>query len=226
MPKKLVWDQIGEREFYTGVENGVVYPISADGTYPMGAAWNGLISVTETPSGAEPTALWANNRKYGNLYSSEEFGGSIEAYMYPDEFGECNGAKTLAPGVKIGQQKRKAFGLSYRNNIGNDTEGTAYGYELHIVYNAMVSPSEQTHTTINDSPEAETLSWEFTTTPLDVEGYDPTSHFVFKSTDVDADKLAALEKILYGSDEAEARLPLPAEVLTLMGVTTDGEVAG
>ena len=216
---KLVWDQIGEREYYTGVEKGVVYPMSAEGAYPKGAAWNGLTAVTESPSGAEPTPLYANNTKYATMYSTEEFGGTIEAYMYPDEFGECDGSISVTAGVKLHQQKRKAFGLSYRNNIGNDVEGTAYGYELHIVYGAMVSPTEKSHATINDSPEAETLSWEFTTTPVSVEGYEPTSHISIKSTEVDAEKLAALEAILYGSESEEARLPLPAEVFTTLGVT-------
>ena len=219
---KLVWDQIGGREFYTGVEKGVVYPLSTEGTYPMGAAWNGLTAVTESPSGAEATPLYANNRKYATLYSTEEFGGTIEAYMYPDEFGECDGSVSVVKGMKIHQQKRKAFGLTYINNIGNDIEGTAFGYELHIVYGAMVSPTEKAHATINDSPEAETLSWEFTTTPVAVDGYDPTAHLSFKSTDVDAEKLAALEAILYDSESEEARLPLPEEVFTVMGVTAAG----
>lgn len=211
----LKWDQTGERKYYTGVDRGVIYPMGSTGAYEQGVAWNGLISVTESPSGAEPTALYANNRKYGNLYSAEEFGGTIEAYMYPDEFAVCDGSATLAPGVKIGQQKRKAFGLTYRNSIGNDVDGTAYGYEIHIVYDAMVSPSEKTHTTINDSPEAETMSWEFTTTPVEIEGFDPSAHISFKSTDVPEDKLAALEALLYGSADAEAKLPLPDEIATL-----------
>lgn len=219
---KLVWDQIGEREYYTGVEKGVVYPISAEGAYPKGAAWNGLTAVTESPSGAEATPLYANNRKYATMYSTEEFGGTIEAFMYPDEFGECDGSISVVKGVKIHQQKRKAFGLSYVNNIGNDVEDTAYGYELHLVYGAKVSPTEKAHNTMNDSPEAETLSWEFTTTPVNVEGYEPTSHISIKSTDVDAEKLAALEAILYGSDDEEARLPLPDEVFTILGVTAAG----
>lgn len=214
---KLVWDQVGEREYFTGVEKGVVYPMSTDGTYPAGAAWNGLTAVNESPSGAEPTALYANNRKYATLYSAEEFGGTIEAYTYPDEFAECDGSAALAAGVRIGQQKRKAFGFTYRNNIGNDIAGTGYGYELHIVYGAMVSPTEKSHATINDSPEAETLSWEFTTTPVDVEGYEPTSHLVFRSTEVDATKLASLEGMLYGTESEEAHLPLPAEIIILFG---------
>lgn len=219
---KLIWDQIGEREFFTGVEKGVIYPLSSEGTYPAGAAWNGLISVTESPSGAEPTALWANNRKYGNLYSTEEFGGTIEAYTYPDEFGECNGEAELVAGVRLSQQKRNAFGLSYRNNIGNDVDGTSHGYVLHIVYGAMASPSEKAHTTINDSPEAETLSWEFTTTPVDVTDFEPTSHISIRSTDVDATKLKALEDMLYGTTEAEAKLPMPDEIAEIIGEVAAG----
>lgn len=217
----MVWDQIGEREYYTGIEKGALYPMTSTGAYGTGEAWNGLISVTESPSGAEATALWANNRKYANLYSAEEFGGTIEAYTYPDGFEACNGVKKLASGVKVGQQKRTAFGLAYRNNIGNDVVGTAYGYELHLVYGAMASPSERAHTSINDSPEAETMSWEFTTTPVEMAGCDPTAHLSFKSTDVDAEKLKQLEAILYGSDDVEPRLPLPDEVATIMGDGTD-----
>lgn len=221
----LEWDKTGEREFYTGVEKGVFYALDESGAYKGGAeAWNGLISVTESPSGAEPTALWANNRKYANLYSTEEFGGTIEAYTYPDGFEACNGVKKYANGLKVGQQKRRAFGFAYRNNIGNDVDGTAFGYELHLVYGAMTSPSERAHSTINDSPEAETMSWEFTTTPVDVPDCDPTSHISLKSTDVDAEKLKALEAILYGTEEAEAYLPLPEEVATLLG--TGDESAG
>lgn len=215
---KLLWDQTGEREFYTGVDKGVFYAMDETGEYKGGAeAWNGLISVTESPSGAEATPLYANNRKYANLYSSEEFGGTIEAYMYPDGFEVCNGVKKLTSGLKVSQQKRKAFGMAYRNLIGNDVDGTGHGYEIHLVYGAMTSPSERAHSTINDSPEAETMSWEFTTTPVDMTGCDPTSHLSFKSTDVDADKLAALEAVLFGTEEAEAYLPLPDEVATLLG---------
>lgn len=215
---KLTWDQTEKRLYETGVDRGVVYP-QKEGAYPEGAAWNGLISVTLTPSGAEATPLYANNHKYLNLMSVEELGGTIEAYTYPDEFAECNGAKELAPGVKVGQQKRKAFGFSFRNLVGNDTEGDAHGYKLHLIYGALAAPSEEANTSINDSPEAKTMSWEFSTTPVEVEGFEPTSHIEIDSTKVDAEKLAALEAILYGSEEGTARLPLPAEVATLIGTS-------
>lgn len=210
---KLVWDQTGEKLYETGVDRGVVYP-QVSGAYPKGAAWNGLISATLSPSGAEPTPLYANNHKYLTLMSVEELGGSIEAYTYPDEFAECDGSVNLADGVRIGQQKRKAFGFSFRNKIGSDTD-EALGYKLHLVYGALASPSEQTNSTVNDSPEAKTMSWEYTTTPVEIEGYSPTSHIEIDSTKVDAEKLAALEAILYGSESEEARLPLPDEVAEL-----------
>lgn len=210
---KLVWDQTSEKLYETGVDRGVVYPQVA-GAYPKGAAWNGLISATLTPSGAEPTPLYANNHKYLTLMSVEELGGSIEAYTYPDEFAECDGSVNLAEGVRIGQQKRKAFGFTFRNKIGSDTD-ESLGYKIHLVYGALASPSEQTNTTVNDSPEAKTMSWEYTTTPVEIEGYSPTSHIEIDSTKVDAEKLAALEAILYGSEAEEARLPLPDEVAEL-----------
>lgn len=213
---KLVWDQIGERFYETGVDRGVVYP-QVSGAYPKGAAWNGLTGVTLSPSGAEATPLYANNHKYLNLMSVEELAFTIEAYTYPDEFAECDGSASLAAGVSIGQQKRKAFGFCYRNMLGNDTEGTALGYKLHLIYGALASPSEETDTTINDSPEAKTMSWECNTTPVEVEGFEPSSHIEIDSTKVDAEKLAALEAILYGSESEEARLPLPSELLTLLG---------
>lgn len=213
---KLVWDQTSERLYETGVDRGVVYP-QVGAAYPKGAAWNGLIGVTLSPSGAEPTPLYANNHKYLNLLSIEELGGNIEAYTYPDEFAACNGLATLATGVRIGQQKRKTFGLSFRTMIGNDVDGTAYGYKLHLVYGALAAPSEETNSTINDSPEAKTMSWEFSTTPVEATGFEPTSHVEIDSTAVDAEKLAALEAILYGSESEEARLPLPDEVATLIG---------
>lgn len=214
---KLVWDLTGEREYETGVDRGVVYP-QVGSAYPKGAAWNGLTNVTLSPSGAEPTALYANNHKYLNLMSVEELGGSIEAYMYPDEFAECNGEAELAPGVRIGQQKRKPFGFAFRTLIGNDTEGNAHGYKIHLVYGALASPSEQANATVNDSPEAKTMSWEFSTTPVEVEGYEPTASLEIDSRTVAADKLKALEDILYGTESQEARLPLPAEVAEIIGV--------
>lgn len=216
---KLVWDQIGDRLYETGVDRGVVYP-QAGGAYPKGAAWNGLIAVNESPSGAEPTALYANNKKYMDLISSEEFGGTIEAYIYPDEFAECDGSAELVAGVRVRQQTRKPFGLCYRTILGNDTEKNAHGYKLHLIYGATASPSEKSNTSINESPEASTLSWEFSTTPVDIAGMNPTSHIEIDSTKVDATKLATLEAILYGSENEDARLPLPAELLAIVGDST------
>ena len=213
---KLIWDKIGERFYETGVDRGVVYPQEA-GKYPKGAAWNGLINATLTPSGAEPSALYANNHKYLQLMSVEELGGSIEAYTYPDEFAECDGSTTIVAGVRATQQKRKAFGFSFRNLVGNDTEGDSLGYKLHLIYGALASPSEQSNATVNDSPEAKTMSWEYSTTPIEMDGFEPISHIEIDSTKVNAEKLAALEAILYGSESAEARLPLPDEIVTLMG---------
>lgn len=216
---KLVWDQTGERLYETGVKQGVLYPIGENGTYPLGVAWNGLTAVTESPSGAEATALYADDIKYLNLYSAEEFGATVEAYTYPDEFALCDGSAELATGVMIGQQTRKAFGLSYKTTLGNDVDGNDHGYKLHIIYGAMASPSEKSYASINDSPEAITFSWELTTTPVSVEGFKPTATVVIDSTKVDATKLAALEAILYGSDDTEPRLPLPDEIVSVMGET-------
>ena len=218
---KLVWDQTGERYYETGVKMGVLYPQSVSGTYPKGVAWNGLTAVTESPSGAEATPLYADDIKYLNLYSAEEFGATIEAYTYPDEFAECDGSAELVTGVTIGQQKRKAFGLCYRTAIGNDTDGNDHGYKIHIIYGAMASPSEKAYATINDSPEAITFSWEITTTPVSVSGFKPTASVTIDSTKVDAEKLKRLEAILYGDDGSssagDARLPLPNEIVTLIG---------
>lgn len=217
---KLVWDQTGNRYYETGVKMGVLYPQSSTGTYSKGVAWNGLTAVTESPSGAEATALYADDTKYLNLISAEEFGATIEAYTYPPEFGACDGSAEIATGVTIGQQKRTAFGLCYRTTLGNDTDGNDHGYKLHIIYGAMASPSEKAYATINDSPEAITFSWEVTTTPVSVSGFKPTANLTIDSTKVNAEKLAALEAILYGSDtetSKEPRLPLPDEIATLMG---------
>ncbi len=214
---KLVWDPIGERRYETGVDRGVVYPQNAQGQYPAGEAWNGLISVTKSPSGAEATALYANNRKYANLISAEELSFSIEAYMYPDSFAACNGEAEVVAGVFAGQQKRTPFGFTYRTMIGNDTEGTKAGYKISLIYGAYAGPSEDADTTINDSPEAKTMSWECTTTPVDMTGFEPTAIIEIDSTKVDAEKLAALEAVLYGGTDSEARLPLPDEVATLVG---------
>lgn len=213
---KLVWDQSGEHLFETGVDHGVLYPQAANGTYPKGVAWNGLTSVSESPSGADANALWADNIKYLNLYSAEEFGATIEAYTYPDEFAELDGSAEIAPGAMIGQQNRKAFGLSYRTVLGNDIQGNDYGYKLHLIYGAQASPSEKSYETINDSPDAITFSWELNTTPVPVTNHKPTASLVIDSTKCDAAKLAALEAILYGTDNEDPRMPLPDEVATLL----------
>lgn len=213
---KLVWDQVGERYYETGVKNGVLYVAGSDGTYGTGVAWNGLTAVTESPSGAEATPLYADDIKYLNLMSAEDFGATIEAYTYPDEFKECNGEAELVPGVVIGQQTRKAFGMCYRTTLGNDVDGNDYGYKLHIIYGAKAAPSERAYATINDSPEAITFSWEVTTTPVAVSGAKPTACITIDSTKVDETKLAALEAKLYGSDSEEPSLPLPDEIKTIL----------
>lgn len=212
---KLVWDETSKRYYETGVSKCVLYPQDKSGTYPKGVAWNGVTAVTESPSGAEATALYADDIKYLNLYSAEEFGATIEAYTYPDEFEACDGSAEIAPGVVIGQQKRQPFGLCYRTVLGNDVASNDYGYKLHLIYGAMAAPTEKGYASVNDSPEAITFSWEVTTTPVAVEGFKPTSSLTIDSTKVNAEKLAALEAILYGS-ESEARLPLPNEVATLL----------
>lgn len=212
---KLVWDASGERLYETGVQKGVLY-VMDKGAYGTGVAWNGLTAVTESPSGAEATPLYADDIKYLNLSSAEEFGGTIEAYMYPPEFAACNGESELAVGVTIGQQPRKTFGFCYRTVLGNDEEENAHGYKLHLVYGAKASVSERAYATVNESPEPITFSWEFTTTPVEVEGFKPTSIVVIDSTKVDAAKLAALEAKLYGDESNEPSLPLPAEVATMM----------
>ena len=212
---KIEWDKTGERFYETGVKNGVLY-VQEDGLYQKGVAWNGLTAVTESPSGAEATPLYADDIKYLNLLSAEEFGATIEAYTYPDEFAECDGSASLADGVMIGQQARKTFGLCYRTAIGNDIDGNDHGYKLHIIYGALAAPTEKAYATINDSPEAITFSWEVTTTPVNVTGAKPTASITIDSTKATPEKLAALEKILYGDTEVEARLPLPDEIKTLM----------
>ena len=213
---KLVWDKTGERLYETGVKMGVLY-VQEAGAYPKGVAWNGLTAVTESPSGAEATPLYADDIKYLNLMSAEEFGATIEAYTYPDEFKVCNGEAELATGVSIGQQSRKTFGMCYRTTIGNDVDGNEHGYKLHLIYGALAAPSEKAYATINDSPEAITFSWEVTTTPVEVgEGFKPTAYVVIDSTKADPTKLAALEAKLYGSESEEATLPLPSEIATMM----------
>lgn len=212
---KIEWDKTGERLYETGVKFGVLY-IQEEGSYANGVAWNGLTAVTESPSGAEATPLYADDVKYLNLVSAEEFGATIEAYTYPDEFMQCDGSAELTSGVYIGQQARKTFGLCYRTAVGNDILNNDYGYKLHMIYGALAAPSEKSYSTINDSPEAITFSWEVKTTPVNVTGHKPTASLVVDSTKVGADKMAALEAILYGSESEEARLPLPDEVLTIL----------
>lgn len=218
---RIEWDKIGEREYETGVKNGVLYPYAEDG-YGKGVAWNGLISVTESPSGAEPTKLYADDSEYGSLTSREEFGGTIEAYMSPPEFDQCDGTAEIAPGVTIGQQERKIFGMCYRTVLGNDTKNEDYGYKLHIVYGGKAKPTEKQYSSINDSPEAATLSWEFTTTPVSVPGHKPTSIVTINSTKVNAEKLKTLEDSLYGTAEKEPTILMPDKIIEIMGVAAAG----
>lgn len=214
---KLSWDNTGERLYETGVRKGVLYTTDSSGAYTKGVAWNGLTAVTESPSGAEPSPLYADDIKYVNLTSVEEFGATVEAYTYPDEFAECDGSASIATGVTVGQQKRKMFGLSYVTVLGNDVDLNDHGYKLHIIYGALASPSEKSYASINDSPEAITMSWEITTTPVPAgDNLKPTSSITIDSTKADPTKLKALEDILYGTEQKEARLPLPAEIATLM----------
>jgi hypothetical protein len=220
---KLVWDAVGSRLYETGVDHGVLY-IPSGGTYETGVAWNGLATVTETPSGAEANPVYADNIKYLNLLSVEEFGGTIEAYTYPDEFTQFDGGVVLSGGVRISQQNRPQFGLCYRTRIGNDLVGDDFGYKLHLVYGAQASPSERAYASVNDSPEAQTLSWEFTTSPVPVTGHKPTSLVTVDSTKVDPGDLAALELILYGSTGVDPRLPLPDEVIALFAGTATESV--
>lgn len=227
---KLVWDKTGERLYETGVRQGVLYPVQPDGTYSKGVAWNGLTAVTESPSGAEANPLWADDIKYLNLTSAEEFNATVEAYTYPDEFAECDGSAEIAPGVYAGQQVRKMFGLCYRTVLGNDVAENDYGYKLHLIYGAKAAPTDRGYSSINDSPEAITFSWELTTAPVEITAeingkkLRPTSCLTFDSTKTDPAKLAALEEILYGKDggTAQARLPLPDEVITLMADSAKG----
>lgn len=214
---RLVWDKSGEHLFETGVDHGVLYPQAVDGSYPLGVAWNGLTKVSEKPTGAEATALWADNIKYLNLYSAEEFEATIEAYTYPDEFAVLDGSASLADGVIIGQQNRAAFGLCYRTVVGNDIQGNDYGYKLHLIYGAQVSPSERSYETINDSPSAITFSWEMKTVPVNVTGFKPTACVTIDSTKADAAKLEALETILYGAENVDPRMPLPDEIAAIFG---------
>lgn len=209
---KLVWDESGKRVYETGVRNGVLYVQDEQGAYTKGVAWNGLTAVTESPSGAEPTALYADDIKYLELFSAEEFGATIEAYTYPEEFEACDGSASLGKGVTIGQQDRKAFGLCYRTVIGNDIKGNENGYKLHLIYGAKAKPSEKAYATVNDSPEAITFSWEVSTTPVNVAGFKPTASITIDSTKIEANKLQQIEALLYGGDSTEPKLPLPDEI--------------
>lgn len=212
---KLVWDEIGERLYETGVSHGVVYP-QVSGAYPKGAAWSGLTAVNEAPEGAEPNAMYADNIKYLNILSAEDFKATIEAYIYPDEFTECIGEKEMVEGVSVGQQVHKPFGFSYQTLVGNDTENTAHGYKIHLVYGCLAAPSSVDRQSMNDSPEAATFSWEVSTTPVAVKGFEPTATLVLDSIKLGTKKMAAIEKVLYGDANTEARLPLPDEVKTLL----------
>lgn len=223
----LEWDLAGQRLYETGVDHGVLYIPNSSGVYEDGYAWNGLTTVTESPTGAEPSAQYADNIKYLNLISTEEFGGTIEAFTYPDEFAQCDGSAEPAAGVMVGQQGRKAFGLSYRTRMGNDIDGTDHGYKLHLVYGAQAAPSEKAYATINDSPEAISFSWEFTTTPVAVTGLKPTALLTIDSTEVAGADLTTLEEILYGTEGVDARLPLPDEVISIFaGATTEVRLTG
>lgn len=215
---KLVWNEIGKRFYETGVEKGVLYP-QEGGAYPKGVVWDGLTGVTESPSGAEATPLYASNIKYLNLMSKEEFGATVEAYTYPDEFAACDGSAELSKGVSVGQQSRKLFGMSYVTLKGNDTESTDHGYKIHLIYGAMASPSERAYATVNESPEAITFSWTITTTPVEIKGMKPSACITIDSTKVEAPKLKALEDALYGTAEKEAHLPLPEELITILGIS-------
>lgn len=214
----LVWDQSSERLYETGVDRGVLYPVT-NNAYGIGVAWNGLTAVNESPSGAEPSDIYADNIKYLTLRSAETFGATIEAYTYPDEFAECDGSATVATGVTIGQQTRKSFGLCYRTLVGNDTDGQDHGYKLHLIYGCTASPSEKSYQTVNDSPEAITFSWEVSTTPVNVEGHKPTAQLIVDSTKVDKAKLATLEAQLYGGESSDPKLPTPAEVIAIFKTT-------
>lgn len=216
---KLAWDQDGERLYETGVDHGVLYLSSGGGVYDSGYAWNGLIGVTESPTGAEVTPFYADNIQYLNLTATEWFGATIEAYTYPDEFGECDGTATPVAGVSFGQQARRRFGMAYRTRIGNDQQGDSYGYKIHLIYGAQVAPSERTYSSVNDSPEPLTFSWEVTTDAVEVDGYRRTASLTIDSTKVDADALASLENILFGSSGVDPRLPLPNEVVALFSGT-------
>lgn len=217
---KITWDAVGEHRYETGVDHGVLYQVDASGNYVDGVAWNGLTNVSESPSGAEAQKQYADNMNYLTLYSAEEFGATVEAFTYPDEFEQNDGSASPVPGLNIGQQPRKSFGMVYRTKVGNDIAGDDYGYKLHLLYGCRASPSERGYATINDSPEAITFSWELTTTPVQITGYEPSAQLVVDSTKFTTEtkaRLTALEDILFGTENAEPRLPLPGEVITILG---------
>lgn len=213
---KLIFNNVGERLFETGVKNGVLYVMGEDGAYENGVVWNGLTAVTESPSGAETTPLYADDVKYVVIYAAEEFGATVEAYTYPEEFEQCDGSASIFEGITIGQQTRKSFGMCYKTSVGNDVQGQDFGYKIHIIYGAKAAPSEKSYSTINDSPEAVTFSWELSTVPVPVEGFNPTATMVIDSTRVPAEKMTLIEDKLYGTEETEATLPLPGELLALL----------
>lgn len=223
---KIKWDETGKRLYETGTDRGVLYPQAQDGTYPKGVAWNGLTGVTESPSGADPNDIYADNIKYLSIRAAEDFGATVTCYTYPDEWLQCDGSAEVIPGVTIGQQTRLPFGMSFRSILGNDVKSNDYGYKLHLIYNATASPSERAYATVNDSPEAIEFSYELTTTPIGINGHKPIASMAIDSTKVDADKLAALEQILYGTGDTDARLPLPDEVISILGGTSTPSVAG
>lgn len=213
---RLIWDEVGQRFFETGVKNGVLYVQDNDGSYKDGVVWNGLTAVTESPSGAEETPLYADDVKYLTLRSAEEFGATVEAYTYPEEFEQCDGSASIANGVTIGQQARRAFGLCYRTSVGNDIQGQNYSYKLHLIYGCTVAPSEKSYSTINDNPEAITFSWELSTVPVPVDGFSPTASLVIDASKVDEGKMQLLEDALFGNESNEAKLLLPNEIMELL----------
>ena len=213
---RLIWDEVGQRFFETGVKNGVLYVQDNDGSYKNGVVWNGLTAVTESPSGAEETPLYADDVKYLTLRSAEEFGATVEAYTYPEEFEQCDGSATIANGVTIGQQARRAFGLCYRTSVGNDIQGQNFSYKLHLIYGCTVAPSEKSYSTINDNPEAITFSWELSTVPVPVDGFSPTASLVIDASKVDEGKMALLEDALFGDESNEAKLLLPNEIMEML----------
>lgn len=218
---RLVWDSIGEKIYETGCSKGVLYRMNTEGEYKPGVAWNGIGGVTESPTGGEATSVWADDIKYLSLLSAEEFGGTLEAYMYPDEFEDCDGSREISPGVTIGQQNRTVFGLSYVTIVGNDVLAEDYGYKIHLIYGAKATPSERSYKTKNDSPEATSMSWKLETTPVPVTGFKPTANVVLNSTKIPEKGMKAIEDVLYGSETEEARLPLPDEIKSIIDAAVE-----